>query len=95
MIKCLSTRLKEVRIAKRLSQKDVATSLGISASVISNYEAGTRTPSVEQLIALADFYRCSTDYLLGLETTTKNTIDVSMLTDEQLNLLKQLLQSFK
>ena len=43
-----------------------------------------RTPSVENLMALANLYHCSTDYLLGFQTNENdNTLDVSMLSGEQ------------
>ena len=66
MVNGLSKRLQEQRQLQKLSQKEVAQALGVSPSVVSNYESGERTPSVEVLMALAGLYRCSTDYLLGL-----------------------------
>ncbi|MFR5321477.1 MAG: helix-turn-helix domain-containing protein [Mediterraneibacter gnavus] len=37
----------------------------MSQRTLSHYELGTRDIPTETLIALADFYHCSTDYLLG------------------------------
>lgn len=88
MINGLGERLQKLRTSKALSQKEVATALGISAAIISNYESNERVPSVENLISLARFYRCSTDYLLGFERyTPESVLDVSMLSDEQRKLL--------
>lgn len=96
MIRGLSERLQTLRKNKGLSQKEVSDALGISASVISNYESSERTPSLENLIALAGFYRCSTDYLLGMEKSSgENTLDVSMLTQEQIQLLRAFLTSLE
>ena len=50
---------------------------------------------VESLIALAGLYRCSTDYLLGLEKSENVSIDASMLTDEQKRLLQYFLYGLK
>ena len=47
MVNGLGQRLQKQRILRNLSQKEVSSSIGISASVISNYESGERTPSVE------------------------------------------------
>ena len=58
MIHGLDKRLQKLRTERRLSQKEVATAIGISTSLLSNYESCERTPSVENLIALASFYRC-------------------------------------
>ena len=94
MINGLGERMQEQRLALRLSQKEVAANLGVSSSVISNYESGERTPSVEMLMALARLYGCSTDYLLGFsKEPTGKYIDVSMLSHEQRRLLQYLLSS--
>ena len=96
MINGLGQRLQEQRILRNYSQKQVATTLGVSASVISNYESGDRTPSIEILISLARLYHCSADYLLGInKTNTDKLIDVSMLDDKQYQLLQSFLLSLK
>lgn len=95
MIYELSTRLKEQRQKQNLSQKQVAERIQVSPSVISNYESGERTPSLESLIALAHLYHCSTDYLLGLEASpVKKPLDTSMLTEEQQEKLQSFLMTF-
>lgn len=96
MIKDLGKRLQEQRTLRNLSQKQVATSIGVSASVISNYESGERTPSIEILILLAHLYHCSTDYLLGIDKAdTVKLLDVSMLNDKQYQLLQSFLCSLQ
>ena len=96
MIYGLAERLQELRLSKRLSQKEVAHLVGLSAAVISNYESGERTPSVEILVALARLYHCSTDYLLGFDKNDMDrNINVSMLNDEQKDLLERFLLSLK
>ena len=92
MINGLGKRLQEQRFARNLSQKEVANAINVSSSIISNYESGERTPSIENLMSLADFYSCSTDYLLGLDKSVPiNNIDTSMLTPEQNRLLQLLI----
>lgn len=93
MIQGLGERLTEQRILRKLSQKDVASSVGVSVSVISNYEHGERTPSVENLMALAALYRCSVDYLLGLDKVGTVGIDTSMLNEKQVVLLQEFLEA--
>lgn len=96
MIKDLGRRLQEQRTLRNLSQKQVATSIGVSASVISNYESGERTPSIEILILLAHLYHCSADYLLGIDKAdTVKLLDVSMLNDKQYQLLQSFLCSLQ
>ena len=58
-------RLRDLREDKDLYQKEVASLLGISQTVYSRYERGFQTIPVVHLLKLADFYRTSTDYILG------------------------------
>ena len=92
MIHGLGERLQEQRTAHKLSQREVALALNVSPAVISNYEKGERTPSLEMLIALARLYHCSTDYLVGFDKSNTDTINVSMLTEKQKNLLQLFLE---
>ena len=93
MIQGLGERLQQKRCNLKLSQKEVANAVGVNPSVISNYENGERTPSVEVLVALANLYHCSVDYLLGIEKTSRASIDVSMLDDEQIARLQYFLSA--
>ena len=95
MVQGLSDRLIKERLNKNLSQKDVADFLNLSPSIISNYERGERTPSIEVLISLSNLYRCSVDYLLGIDKNKIDYIDTSMLNDKQKLLLQSFLDSLK
>ena len=57
--------IKEVLEDRHMTQKELAKILNISQRTLSHYELGTRDVPTQVLIALADFYKCSTDYLLG------------------------------
>ena len=94
MVNGLAERLKEQRHKRNLSQKEVANILHVSTSIISNYERGERSPSIESLVTLATLYHCSTDYLLGIENKNKQNIDISMLNDRQVELLQNFLLEF-
>lgn len=59
-------RLKELRDERRLNQEGLAQKLNVSQSTISAYEVGERTPDLETLIAIANFFNVSLDYLAGL-----------------------------
>ena len=58
-------RLRDLREDKDMKQKEVAAILGIDQRVYSNYEMGKREIPLHHLVALADFYHVTTDYLLG------------------------------
>lgn len=96
MVSGLGNRLQKQRQLLKLSQKEVAKAIDVSPSVVSNYESGERTPSVENLMALAGLYRCSTDYLLGIDKSCCSSyIDTSYLSAEQHKLLQSFLESLK
>ncbi len=58
-------RLRDLREDNDLVQKEVAAYLGIDQRVYSNYETGKREIPTRFVCALADFYKTSTDYILG------------------------------
>lgn len=60
-------RLKELRIEKNLTLKDLAKEIGVSDIAISRWENKLRIPNIEYLILLSKFFKVSTDYMLGLE----------------------------
>ncbi|MFJ5766764.1 helix-turn-helix domain-containing protein [Lysinibacillus sp. NPDC093210] len=61
----LSTRLKALRIGKKLTQRQLAEKINVTHVSISGYESGNRSPDTDTLQRLADFFEVSTDYLLG------------------------------
>lgn len=65
-----STRLKELRIEKGLTQKNLAEAIGTTDDSIFSWEKGRSQPSFEMLKVLCIFFDVSTDYLLGLEDET-------------------------
>lgn len=60
-----SVRLREIRTAKKVTQKHVAESIGLSERVYQSYELEEKEPNLRNINKLADFFECSTDYLLG------------------------------
>lgn len=58
-------RLKDLREDNDLKQKDIAKVLGTTTQYYQKYEKGVVPVTVERLMILADYYKTSTDYLLG------------------------------
>lgn len=83
MIYGLSERLIEKRRTSGLSQKQVAEMIGISQTMISQYERGERNPSLEVLVKLAVVYRCSIDYLLMGNEKASAEVSVEGIVDSQ------------
>jgi len=59
------TRLKELRKEHGVTQMDVAVGTHAQVRVYQYYESGKRKPGFDSLIALADFFNVSIDYLVG------------------------------
>ncbi len=73
----LEERLKTLRESNEKSQLEVCTALNIEQSTLANYESGRRTPKIDILIKLAEYYNCSVDYLLGLENQKNDKANVN------------------
>lgn len=58
-------RLKSMRQSKGITQKQLGEAIGASERGIQNYELGQSKPKFEIIVALADYFDVSTDYLLG------------------------------
>lgn len=58
-------RLKAARDIRKWSQSDLARCAGMPPSSIAHFEAGSRKPSFDTLLRLANALEVSTDYLLG------------------------------
>ena len=57
--------IRNLRLDKGYTQKQIAEMLGISQNTYSQYEIGVLNYPVDVIIKLADFYGTTTDYLLG------------------------------
>lgn len=61
-----SKRLKKLRIEKGNTQKEIANYLGLTFYGYRKYEYGHSKPTFDSLIALANYFNVSLDYLVGL-----------------------------
>ncbi|NCB63481.1 MAG: XRE family transcriptional regulator [Clostridia bacterium] len=58
-------RVKELRISHKLTQVQVAAGIGLTDRNYQRYETDGPVPNYKMLLALADFYNVSVDYLMG------------------------------
>lgn len=65
MSKEFQNRLRELRTAKGISQKQLGEIIGATYSAVSYWENGVNEPKVSYIIALCDYFDVSADYLLG------------------------------
>lgn len=64
------TRLKELRKSRKVSQSEAGQIAGITSKQIQRYESGDSEPTLPVLIALADYFNVSLDYLVGRSDAT-------------------------
>lgn len=67
-------RLRELREQKHLSQTRLAIELDMNQNSISRYETEARQADYQTLIAIADYFGVSVDYLLGCTDNPKRNL---------------------
>lgn len=87
-----SYMLKSLRKSKGITQSQLGANIGLSKAVISKYENGLGYPTFDVLIKMADFFGVTTDYILGVSKV--KTIDVSKLTDSQIDTVHKVIAEF-
>jgi len=65
MKSAFSEVLGRLRRERGLSQRRVATDLGITQALLSHYENDAREPRFDFLVKVCDYYEVSADYMLG------------------------------
>lgn len=78
----MNLRLKELRQIKGISQQEIADYLHCTAVTYSRYENGSRSPSLDLLVKLADYFDVTLDYLFERENISENG-----LTQYEINLI--------
>ena len=86
-------RLRALRQAKGLTQRQLALQLSLSKSVVSSYENGFRYPSFEVLVKIASVFSTTTDYLLGVSHS--ELLDVSGLSEDDKHMVLLLINRFR
>ncbi|MEL7647430.1 MAG: helix-turn-helix transcriptional regulator [Sedimentibacter sp.] len=66
--------IRNLRIKNNLTSKELSRILNVSESSISLYESGKRNPSISQLVKLSDYFKVSTDFLLGIDRKENSDI---------------------
>ncbi|BAB05007.1 helix-turn-helix transcriptional regulator [Halalkalibacterium halodurans] len=94
-------RLRSLRINKKLSQEELAKTLGLNRSTLARYELENTQPDYETLTKMADFFQVTTDYILGRvdDETTQLSISFSHggeeLTEDEKAHLEQELKKYR
>ena len=89
----LNENIKKLRINFGLNQVEFAKEIGVSKQCVSNWENDNVLPSIEMLIKIADYFKVSTDFLLGI--TPLNTINVDGLTEKEIAHITNVIKDLK
>ena len=89
----LNEKIKQLRMARNISQVELARKLGVSKQSVSNWENDNIQPSIDMLVKISKCLSVSTDYLLGLNP--EKTIDATGLTDIQITHIRQIVEDIR
>lgn len=89
----IADRIKSLREKSNKTQSELAKQLGITRSSVNAWEMGISVPSTQYIVELAQIFHVSTDYLLGVNTTS--TISVAGLTDQDIEIVNSLILHLK
>lgn len=67
----LGERIKELRLEKHMTQRELCKYLGVSEVSVRCWEGGAKNPSMSAIIALSNIFHVTTDYLLGVSVDEK------------------------
>lgn len=76
-----ASRLRKLLDNENISNKDFASYMDVSTQMISYWRTGGYTPDVEKIIKIAERFKVSTDYLLGM--TDSPTIEPQQISAEK------------
>lgn len=88
-------RLKELRVERNLTQKELGNLIGVAQSNINRWENETVQPSAEFVIKLANLFMVSTDYLLGRTDELGAVVGQVPLTDNYSDEERQLIEDYR
>lgn len=80
--------IKELRQRTNKTQETIAKELNLQKQTYQNYELGKRKPDIEMVIKLADYFKTTTDEVIGHEIPYQ--INKSIFTEEQLEIIEEI-----
>ena len=85
--------IKDLREKAGYSQSTLAKKLNVTRSSVNAWEMGISTPTTQYIVELSKIFRVSTDFLLGIDTTSQLNLDG--LTIEETKILYGLVDYFQ
>lgn len=85
-------KIRELRELSGYSQSELARKLDITRSSVNAWEMGLSTPTTQYVVALANLFHVSTDFLLGIDSDMN--ISLAKYSSEEIELIYQILHYF-
>ena len=85
----IGQRIAALRRNAHMSQAALAHALGVSPSAVGMYEQGRREPPAELLVAMAEEFGVSTDFLLTGKASVIDSMDISQLLQARLEAVQR------
>ena len=85
----VAERIKNLREQIGITQAELAKQLNITRSSVNAWEQGISVPSTQLIVELANIFKVSTDYLLGVDTTA--TVSVAGLSEKDIQIVNALI----
>ena len=89
----IADRIKSLRENQNKTQSELAKQLGITRSSVNAWEMGISVPSTQYVVELAHIFKVSTDFLLGVDTTS--SISVAGLSEKDVEIINTLILHLK
>lgn len=86
----LSNKIKALRKEHNMTQSDLAQKLNVAQGAVAMWETDKRTPDVDMLKKIADYFNVSVDYLIG----NKNESSIEELSSKGFFRLKKGLEPY-
>ncbi len=89
----LGDKIREIRLAKKISQVELARILDVTKQSVSNWENENIQPSIEMLSKIADAFNVSTDFLLSRDD--RRYLDVTGVSEELIQNLQSIIDKIR
>ncbi len=89
----IADKIKALRESRGITQAELARQLGVTRSGVNAWEMGLSVPSTQYVVDLALFFKVSTDFLLGIDSSS--TLNIEGLSDSDVCMLRTLIDRLR